>query len=144
MESPSVHFNPITATFLTAGARLFLTVSECLVLRNGGYLAYCDTDSVMISSRHVKLVQDFFSKLNPYDIKTEMFKIEKDENGTLLHDVWFYGISSKRYVLYDIMDGDFQIRKHSLHVLGHLINIDQKRWWKNILKSHYNANYTTT
>jgi len=107
-------------------------------------MAYCDTDSVMISPRHVRLVQDFFSKMNPYDAKTEMFKIEKDEDGTPLHDVWFYGISSKRYVLYDIMDDGFQIHKHSLHGLGHLIDIDQKQWWKNILRSHYNADYTTT
>lgn len=144
-EYPSVHFNPIIATFLTAGARLVLAAAECLVLRNGGYLAYCDTDSVMISPRHVKLLQEFFSKLNPYDIKTEMFKIEKDEDGTSLHDVLFYGVSSKRYVLYDkTKENDFQIYKYSLHGLGHLIGIDQKHWWKNILQMHYNPSHPIT
>ncbi len=141
-EYPSVHFNPIIATFLTAGARLILAAAESLVLRNGGYLAYCDTDSVMISPKHVKLVQEFFSKLNPYHSKIEMFKVEKDENGISLHDVWFYGISSKRYVLYTkTKDDDFQIYKHSLHGLGHLINIDGKYWWENILQLHYNSNH---
>ena len=141
-EYPSIHFNPLIATFLTAGARLILAAAESLVLCNGGYLAYCDTDSVMVSPKHVKLIQKFFSKLNPYDSKTEMFKVEKDEEGKLLHDVWFYGISSKRYVLYDkIKENDFQIYKHSLHGLGHLINIDEKQWWNNILQLHYNPNY---
>ena len=141
-EYPSVHFNPIIATFLTAGARLVLAAAESLVLRNEGYLAYCDTDSVMVSPKHVKLVQEFFSKLNPYDIKTEMFKIEKDEDGTPLHDVLFYGVSSKRYVLYDkTKEDDFQIYKYSLHGLGHLININEKQWWKNILQTHYNPSH---
>ena len=142
-EYPSIHFNPIIATFLTAGARLILAASESLVLSSGGYLAYCDTDSVMISPKHVKLVQNFFFKLNPYDFKTEMFKIEKDEDGKLLHDVLFYWISSKRYVLYDkTKENDFQIYKYSLHGLGHLINIDGKYWWKNILQLHYNQNHS--
>ena len=142
-EYPSRHFNPIIATFLTACARLILAVAECLVKQNGGHLAYCDTDSVMISPRHVRLIQGFFAKLNPYNSETEMFKIEKDENKIPLEDIWFYGISSKRYVLYDkIKDDDFQIRKHSLHGLAHLVNIDQKQWWKHILQLHCNPNYS--
>jgi len=145
IEYSSVHFNPIVATFLTAGARLILAAAENQVLKHGGYLAYGDTDSVMISPQHVKIVQDFFSKLNPYDSKTEIFKIEKDKDGKLLHDVWFYGISSKRYVLYNrIKDDDFQIYKYSLHGLGHLINIDGKQWWKNILQLHYTPNHSVT
>ena len=122
---------------------MILAAAESLVLRNGGYLAYCDTDSVMISPKHVKLVQKFFSKLNPYHYKTEMFKVEKDEEGKLLHDVLFYGISSKRYVLYNkTQENDIQIYKYSLHGLGHLINIDGKHWWENILKLHYNSNHS--
>ena len=143
-EYPSIHFNPIVSTFLTGGARLILVAAECLVKQNGGYLAYCDTDSVMISPKHVKLVQDFFSKINPYDSQTEMFKIERDEDGTSLHDVWFCGISSKRYVLYDKTKDDFQIYKYSLHGLGHLLDIDKKKWWKNILQLHHNPNHFTT
>jgi len=143
-EYPSKHFNPIIATFLTGGARLILAAAECLVSQNGGYLAYCDTDSVMISPKHVKLVQDFFSKLNPYNSETEMFKIEKDDDEKLLDDVWFYGISSKRYVLYDRIKDDFQIYKYSLHGLGHLLNINQKQWWKNILQLHCNPNHSIT
>jgi len=73
-----------------------------------------------------------------------MFKIERDEDGTSLHDVWFCGISSKRYVLYDKTKDDFQIYKYSLHGLGHLLDIDKKKWWKNILQLHHNPNHFTT
>ncbi|MDH5463954.1 MAG: hypothetical protein OEW49_06560 [Nitrosopumilus sp.] len=141
-EYASKYFNPIIATFLTAGARLILAGAESLVLQNNGYMAYCDTDGIMVSPRHTKLVQDFFRSLNPYNA-VEMFKIEKDENGTLLHDVLFYGISSKRYTLYKTAKHDFQIFKYSLHGLGHLFDVDKERWWKNILHSHYAKNYCT-
>lgn len=144
-EYPSEHFNPIIATFLASGARLVLAAAECLIKENGGYMAYCDTDSVMISPEHVNLVQNFFANLNPYDCKTEMFKIEKDNDKKPLDGVWFYGISSKRYVLYDkIENDDFQIRKHSLHGLGHLLNINQRQWWKNILYLHHNPDCPVT
>ena len=138
-ECPSRHFNPIIATFLTSGARLILAAAEKIALQNGGYLAYCDTDSVMVSPSHARLIQDFFAGLNPYDSPTEMFKIEKSDDGELLDDVWFYGISSKRYVLYDRTrhENIFEIHKYSLHGLGHLLNIDQKQWWHDILEQHY-------
>ena len=43
---------------------------------NGGYVAYCDTDSIFVSPAHVKLVQEFFASLNPYSTKVDMFKVE--------------------------------------------------------------------
>ena len=138
-EYPSRHFNPIIATFLTSGARLILAASEKVALQNNGYMAYCDTDSVMVSPSHAKRIQNFFAGLNPYNSPTEMFKIEKSNDGKLLDDVWFYGISSKRYVLYDrtTKENNFEIHKYSLHGLGHLLNIDQEQWWHDILEQHY-------
>jgi len=38
--------------------------------------------------------------LNPYSKKVEMFKVEENTDGVELHDVQFYGISAKRYVLF--------------------------------------------
>ena len=138
-EYPSRYFNPIIATFLTSGARLILAAAEKIALQNGGYLAYCDTDSVMVSPNYAKLIQDFFAGLNPYDSPTEMFKIEKSDDSKLLDDIWFYGISSKRYALYDKLskENNFEIHKYSLHGLGHLLNINQKEWWHDILEHHY-------
>ncbi len=131
-------FNPIIAMFITAGARLILTVAEALVKQHNGHLAYCDTDSIFISPHHVKLVQDFFKSLNPYSEFVEMFKVEEDACGKL-DNIWFYGISSKRYVLYDYNEntGEIRIRKYSSHGLGHLQNLDEEQWWKDILTIHY-------
>ena len=66
-----------------------------------------------------------------------MFKIET-ENGKTLENVSFYGISSKRYVLYDgTNENNFTIHKCTLHGLGHLLDVDEKQWWNDILAMHY-------
>ena len=139
-EIPGKSFNPIMAVFLTASSRLILTTAESLVLKNDGYFAYCcDTDSIFISSEYAKQVQNFFRPLNPYSVDVEMFKVETDENGKLLDNTWFYGISAKRYVIYDYNQdtGKIVIRKYSSHGLGHLLNINEKQVWEDILTIHY-------
>lgn len=141
IEKNGTFFNPIMAVFLTAGARLILATAESLVLENGGYFVYCDTDSVFISPEHVQLVRDFFKPLNPYKHDVDMFKIEEyeDKNKTkhLADNVWFYGISSKRYVLYGFENDEIKIYKYSAHGIGHLEGIDHIQWWKDILEIHY-------
>jgi hypothetical protein len=49
----------------------------------------------------------------------------------------FYGISAKRYCLYDINNGNIIIRKYSTHGLGHLLNIDDEQVWKDILIKNF-------
>jgi len=147
VERPERHgkyFNPIISVFLTAASRLILASAELLVLQNGGYFAYCDTDSIFVCPKHAQLVQDFFRSLNPYSQKTEMFKIEKDSENNLLHEILFYGISSKRYVLYDYNSetDEIKIYKHSAHGLGHLLDVDEKNWWKDILTINYHPEIT--
>ena len=133
-EDQGAFFNPIMSVFLTAGARLILATAETLVKRNNGYVAYCDTDSVFISPNHVKLVQDFFKPLNPYNQDVEMFKVEKDkETNKVLHNVKCIAISAKRYVLYDYIDDSITIYKYSLHGLGHLKGIDGKQVWHDLI-----------
>ena len=58
-----------------------------------------------------------------------MFKVEDSKDGSLLHDKWFYGVSAKRYVIYDYDEKtkQFTIYKQSLHGLGHLQGIDQEK-----------------
>ena len=132
IEKNGTFFNPIMGVFLTAGARLILATAESLVLENDGYLAYCDTDAVFISLKHIKLVQDFFKPLNSYKHDVEMFKIEEyeDENKEkhLADNVWFYGISAKRYVLYGFENNEIKIFKYSSHGLGHLEGVDHEQW----------------
>jgi len=139
-ESVGQFFNPIISVFLTSGARLILASAESLVERNGGYVVYCDTDSIFVSTEHVKLVQDFFKPLNPYNEDVEMFKIEEDkETGKILDNVKCIAISAKRYVLYDYDDitKEITIYKYSLHGLGHLKGIDGKQVWTDIIMIHY-------
>lgn len=140
IEKEGKAFNPIMAAFITAGSRLLLASAEALLLKNDGYLAYTDTDSVFISPRRVELLQTFFRSLNPYSEVSETIKVEDDKkNKKPLHDVWFYGISAKRYVLYDYEEatGNIIIRKHSAHGLGHLQDVDEERWWLDILLLHH-------
>ncbi|MGI0046644.1 MAG: hypothetical protein ACREBB_05590 [Nitrosotalea sp.] len=135
-EVPALYFNPIMAVFLTAGSRLILAAAETLVEKNGGYVAYCDTDSIFVSPDHVRLVQEFFKPLNPYSEDVEMFKIEQDKDtNKVFHNVKCIAISAKRYVLYDYDDitGEIIIYKYSLHGLGHLKGIDGKQIWKDLI-----------
>ena len=141
IEKNGDFFNPIMSVLLTSASRLILATAEALVLENGGYFVYCDTDSVFISPQHVSLVQEFFKPLNPYKHDVEMFKIEEyeDKNGIkhLTDNVWFYGISSKRYVLYGFENDKIVIYKYSAHGLGQYEGIDKEQWWKDILDVHY-------
>jgi hypothetical protein len=79
-----------------------------------------------VSPRHWKPLQAFFESLNPYGSAEPLLKLEyddHDENGRLL-DLWFYGISAKRYVLYRIVEGEPRIVEEgwSSHGLGHLLH----------------------
>ncbi len=138
-ETEGAAFNPIMATMITSGAKLILAMAESMVLKNGGYFVYCDTDSIFISPEHEQLIKGFFKPLNPYDIDQDMFKVEDEtkKGGHQLRDVWFYGISAKRYCLYDL-DKELIIRKFSSHGLGeNLMGLDQEQFWKDILTIQY-------
>jgi len=132
IEKQGRYFNPIMATLITSSARLILAMAEKIV-DDKGYLAYCDTDSIFVKPDTAKDIQDFFRPLNPYSLQEEMFKIEKDDDDKPLENVMFYGISAKRYCLFDINEGKIKIRKYSTHGLGHLKDINGADVWKAIL-----------
>ena len=140
-EIPAKHFNPILGVFLPAAARLVLAAAENIVLSHrDGYIAYMDTDSIMVSPKHANEIQKFFQKLNLYENKNvKIMKIEKSDNGKLLENVLFYGISSKRYALfeYDEIEHKFNIHKFTSHGLAHLLDVNTKQWWHDILTMHY-------
>ena len=65
-EIPAKHFNPILGVFLPAAARLILAAAESLVVQHrDGYVAYMDTDSIMISPKHATEIQEFFKCFFP-------------------------------------------------------------------------------
>jgi len=55
----------------------------------------------------------------------------------LVENVMFYGISAKRYCLFDMNEGKINIRKYSTHGLGHLLNINGEDVWKAILTGNF-------
>ncbi|MEX0764221.1 MAG: hypothetical protein WEC35_07645 [Nitrosopumilaceae archaeon] len=144
IEKQGKRFNPILASLITSGSRLILAMVEAILTRHGSTHAFCDTDSMAIPAGYVDEVQSFFQKLNPYNFDRPLFKLEEENfvDGKLT-DLWFYGISSKRYVLYNYENDKIQIRKYSSHGLGHIKNpfsIDsdwQEEFWKDVLEFHY-------
>jgi hypothetical protein len=94
-ETPGRYFHPLLATLITGAARLMLAITERLLLDAGLDWAFCDTDSMAIAKpasmdeetffAKAKLVADWFTPLNPYEIQGPLLKIE-DVN---------YAISSK-------------------------------------------------
>jgi len=96
-----------------------------------------DTDSIYVPPELAPEIIDYFQPLNPYDLDFSLLKVEKE-------DVWFYGISSKRYVLYTMEGKKFNLIDYKIHGLGHLSNpfdSNVKDWqgmiWEDILKLHY-------
>jgi len=144
-EEKGNYFNPLISTIITDCAKLLLSVCEKILQEYNEEIAYCDTDSVYVPVHRADEVASFFDKLNPYKNVEHLLKIEEK-------DIWFYGISAKRYVIYDLSrNGDFVIKNdekeenYSLHGLGHLANPfgeQEKHWqiqiWDDILNLQYN------
>jgi hypothetical protein len=133
-------FHPILSTMLTSGARLLLAMAEMWLNRHGGCYAFCDTDSMAVSPFNWKKLQEYFEPLNP--MPGEPFLKLEDENYDYsgeLRELWFYGISAKRYVLYCLDEkGEPVPVKWSSHGLGHFMHEKESEWekqlWTNILR----------
>ena len=140
-------FNPILAIFITSASRLILAITERILIDNDSNYAFCDTDSMAIEPKLVKPIQKFFQSLNPYSFDKPLFELEKENYNEItnkLEPLYFYGISAKRYVLFNLRKGKPVIRKPSNHGLGHLLNPFNngiKDWheeiWIDILNEHY-------
>lgn len=138
-EQPGIFFNPLIATAITSSAKLFLAICECLLDKYGKKIVYCDTDSCFLPSEYTDEIINWFDCLSPYSNVKHILKLEEN-------DKWFYGISSKRYVIYTINDGKIDIKDddYSLHGLGFLLSPFGKtteHWhkevWLDILLLHY-------
>ena len=149
IEEPGPFANPLIATVITGAARLILAMIEVLAGKEGASYAFCDTDSMAIigeDTTTAEKIVERFKALCPYKFGGSLLKIE-DENyleGTKIREpLYCYGISAKRYVLFNLRDGKPIIRKCSEHGLGHLISPDNKpgnHWieklWNYILSKH--------
>ncbi|WP_406661415.1 DNA polymerase domain-containing protein [Methanolobus sp. ZRKC3] len=146
-EQPGKYFNPIIGANITAGARLLLAIAEKFVMDKGEVHAYMDTDSIFVPPHLAHELSHLFDSLNPYDFNLPILEIEDG-----MEDIWFYGISSKRYCLFHKNGSKVVIPEgkklfYKLHGLGHITNPfsrelkegDQwhKRLWDDILNVHF-------
>ncbi|NPE31258.1 hypothetical protein HNV12_25535, partial [Methanococcoides sp. SA1] len=140
-EKAGNYFHPLLAVMITAGSKLFLAMAEAKVKELGSVHAYMDTDSIFVPPEYAQEIIDYFQPLNPYSLDIDLLKAEKV-------DVWFYGISSKRYALYTYENEEIKFmegeKSFKLHGLGHLTNpfpknVDdwQAEIWEDILMLHY-------
>lgn len=67
-------------------------MAEAKLKELGAIHAYMATDSVFVPPDKAQEIADLFQPLNPYKLDIPLLKPEKN-------DLWFYGISSKRYAL---------------------------------------------
>ncbi|WP_319507623.1 DNA polymerase [uncultured Methanolobus sp.] len=148
-EQPGKYFNPIIGANITAGARLLLAIAEKFVMDKGEVHAYMDTDSIFVPPHLADELSHLFDSLNPYDFDKPILEIEDG-----MEDIWFYGISSKRYCLFRKEGNKISIPEgkklfYKLHGLGHITNPfkrelqegDQwhKKLWEDILRVHFNS-----
>lgn len=147
-EQPGKYFNATIGANITAGARLLLAIAEKFVMDKGEVHAYMDTDSIFVPPHLAEELSHLFDSLNPYDFNKPILEIEDG-----MEDIWFYGISSKRYCLFRKEGNKIIIPEgkklfYKLHGLGHITNPfktelqegDQwhKKLWEDILRVHFN------
>ncbi len=139
VEEPGRYFHPLLATFITGGARLMLALAERLATDAGITWAFCDTDSVALAKpeemeeaaflKRAERVQEWFTALNPYEEKGQLFKIEdanyrieRGKKTDQLQPLYCFAVSAKRYALFNLdKRGRPIMRKVSAHGLGHLL-----------------------
>jgi hypothetical protein len=112
-------------------------MAEAKTLELDAHHAYMDTDSIFVPPEYAQTIGDFFQPLNPYRVDIPLLKQDKI-------DLLFYGVSSKRYVLFQRDENKITIADFKLHGLGHLTNPFPSRknhWqeeiWYDLLKQHY-------
>ena len=156
-EKTGPYFNPLIGTIITSASRLMLAIAEAKVKELGYSHYYMDTDSIFVPPEIAETVSEFFNPLNPYENVSQLLKIEdkcgtKWDKKTGIRDytLWYFGISSKRYVLF-VYDGtgtpDIKKMEGKLHGMGHITNIfkeeqpeEENGWhpllWKDLILYH--------
>jgi hypothetical protein len=149
VEDKGKFYCPVISSLITAGGRLLLAILERQVREAGGVYLFCDTDSMAIvakrKSRLVRLtdpesveqqkvkaiswreVEKIIAKieqLNPYSFPGLL----KVEHKSLKRQIYGFGVSAKRYCLFD---ENYGIVHASSHGLGHLY-VPSSKWIKKL------------
>jgi hypothetical protein len=150
VEDNGKFYCPVIASLITAGGRLLLGLLEYEVTKAGGTYLFCDTDSMAIAATskggsvrltdpedekqqrvkalsrdEVEKIIVKFERLNPYSFRGSILKVEMN---SLKRQLYGFGVSAKRYCLYD---GRFNVVHASSHGLGHLF-VPGAKWNKKI------------
>ena len=148
VEDKGKFYCPVISSLITAAGRLLLAILEREVREARGSFLLCDTDSMAIvatqKSRSIRLtdpesakqqkvkslswqqvegIVSKFERLNPYSFPGSILKIEKDSTKRQLYG---FGVSAKRYCLFDEQYG---IVHASSHGLGYLY-VPGSKWDK--------------
>lgn len=133
IEQPGNYFHPLLGTLITGAARLMLALAEHKTLSEGLGWVFCDTDSLAIAKpadmdedefqRLAHNVVDWFEPLNPYRKPGSILQLEdvnfSPNDDKKLVPLYAYALSSKRYALFNLGEGNTPIiRKASAHGLG--------------------------
>jgi len=158
-EKAGRYYNPLIATMITGGARLILAMIQKSVQDLGGSYTFCDTDSMNIidlknnkPDEISRQVIEKFKSLVPYENCNNKSLLQAEEcnfqdnpvYNCKYEPLYCYSVSSKRYALYNIVNGEIIIRKQSFHGMGHLRapnNLNPERmmnevWKMNICREH--------
>lgn len=114
-EGPGKYCHPELGALITAGAHLLLSLGELTAKARGIALAYCDTDSLYFErpdewsrerfQREVHATCDELQGLSPYASGTQLLKIEDknfhERKAGEYRPLYFYGVSSKRYCVFN-------------------------------------------
>ena len=117
VEEAGALFCPLLGAMITSGAHLLLALLDKLAEWNGAEVVYQDTDSAFVTPSTVAPeIARTFDSLNPYSVPVPFLKDETPEHSG---EISFFGLSSKRYALYE-RDGRGRIHvlKGSDHGLG--------------------------
>ncbi len=157
-EKEGTYFNPLIGSIITSASRLMLGIAEAKVEELGYSHYYMDTDSIFVPPEIAEKVSNFFDPLNPYENVSQLLKVEDKFNGREKEEKtgvrtpiqYFFGISSKRYVVFACNENgipDISRMEGKLHGLGHITNIfkeeiteEDKHWhplfWRDLILYH--------
>jgi hypothetical protein len=149
IEEKGKFYCPVISSVITAGGRLLLAILEREIREAGGTYLFCDTDSMAIvaetrnrmvrlsdpeaqkqqkvgafSRKQVKAIVAKLERLNPYGFPGLL----KVEHKSLSRQVYGFGVSAKRYCLFD---KKYRIVHASSHGLGHLY-VPKSKWIKKL------------
>lgn len=130
LEKPGKYFAGAVGALIPAGGRLLLAMAERLALDRGIRMGMNDTDSAIFIKpdmmeqatfyNQIRDITGAFDKLSPYRTGGALFELEDsnfDKDGNIT-PLYFFGVSTKRYAIFNHQNSGVVIRGFKEHGLG--------------------------